>query len=206
MTNETEAVEETVHRIWCGPCGRYAYAGDPLPCSGKSPDCFMTDLQKITPEQIEEVTVSTKEKDLERIKKCWEIHHQKEEQQKAQQAAYEQAQGTWDDTAPPPPSSVKRSLVEEAMSITDGARRKAYGSPEDNFGRIADLWTAYLGLINPKMQTYLQPKDIALMMTLMKIARIIETPDHRDSYTDIIGYTLCGAEIAGVANNEVGVK
>jgi hypothetical protein len=35
-------------------------------------------------------------------------------------------------------------------------------------------------------------------MRLMKEARLIETPDHRDSFLDIVGYALCGAEVSGV--------
>jgi hypothetical protein len=32
-------------------------------------------------------------------------------------------------------------------------------------------------------------EDVALMMVLMKVARLCNTPDHRDSLVDICGYT-----------------
>jgi hypothetical protein len=37
--------------------------------------------------------------------------------------------------------------------------------------------------------------DVSPMMRLMKEARLCETPDHRDSFVDLIGYTLTGAEV-----------
>lgn len=98
---------------------------------------------------------------------------------------------------------VKSTIAAEAAKIVNGARRGAYGTPEQNFQRIATLWTAYIGLRNPDLQTQglapeIEPRDVAAMMRLMKEARLLETPDHRDSFVDIVGYALCGAEVSGV--------
>ncbi len=101
---------------------------------------------------------------------------------------------------------VKRTLAAEAAKIVTGSRRSAYGTPERNFDRIAALWTAYLDM---RMSTpsdsntvpsrfIVEPRDVAAMMRLMKEARLIETPDHRDSFVDLVGYALCGAEVSGV--------
>ena len=99
-------------------------------------------------------------------------------------------------------SDVKKEIADEAVRIVTGSRRTAYGTPERNFERIAALWAAYLRL---RFDTYpngvqfpLEPRDVAAMMRLMKEARLIETPDHRDSFVDILGYGLVGAEVAGV--------
>lgn len=102
---------------------------------------------------------------------------------------------------------IKQSIAEEALHIVTGARRSAYGTPEQNFARIARLWNAHL--VNRFADGFggdtaiavprLEAGDVAAMMRLMKEARLAETPDHRDSYVDLVGYSLCGAEVAGVA-------
>lgn len=101
-------------------------------------------------------------------------------------------------------SDIKTELAAEAVRIVTGARRAAYGKPEKNFERIARLWEAHfvnIGLLpeaGPSGPRIL-PRDVAAMMRLMKEARLAETPDHRDSYVDLVGYALCGAEVAGVS-------
>ena len=102
---------------------------------------------------------------------------------------------------------IKAAIADEAKRIVSGERRKAYGTPERNFDRIALFWSAYKNLVLERdLQRPLTPdeelaavftaKDVAAMMRLMKEARLIETPNHRDSYVDLVGYALCGAEIA----------
>lgn len=83
--------------------------------------------------------------------------------------------------------TIRTSVLNEANNIVNGARNKAYGSAEDNFQNIADLWNAYL-------QAAITTVDVANMMALMKIARLKHSPDHRDSWVDIAGYAACGAE------------
>lgn len=70
-----------------------------------------------------------------------------------------------------------------------GSREEDYGSPEDNFAVIAGLWTAYTG-------TDVTPKDVAMMMALLKIARA-KAGSKPDTYVDLAGYAACGAEISG---------
>lgn len=96
-----------------------------------------------------------------------------------------------------PPADVKASIADEAKRIVSGARRAAYGAPEDNFGRIAAYWNAYAQCKGwPVVFT---AADVSPMMRGMKEARLAETPDHRDSFVDLVGYTLTGAEINRVA-------
>lgn len=83
--------------------------------------------------------------------------------------------------------TVRTSVLNEANNIVNGARNQAYGSAEDNFKNIADLWTAYK---NVKFTAV----DVALMMNLMKVARLKHSPNHRDSWVDMAGYAACGAE------------
>lgn len=92
---------------------------------------------------------------------------------------------------------VKTAIADEAVAIVGGARRSAYGRPEDNFERIARFWKAYFE--NTGRPVDLTAADVSPMMRLMKEARLCETPDHRDSFVDLVGYTLTGAEINRVA-------
>lgn len=86
------------------------------------------------------------------------------------------------------PESVRGSVLTEANTIVNGARANVYGGPEDNFKRIADLWSAYLN------GQAIATTDVANMLALLKIARLKNSPDHRDSWVDIAGYAACGAE------------
>lgn len=95
-----------------------------------------------------------------------------------------------------PEVDVKIAISDEAKNIVSGARRAAYGSPENNFARIAYFWTAYAKAKGWPVEFSAQ--DISPMMRLMKEARIVETPDHRDSHVDLVGYSLTGAEVNGV--------
>ena len=88
-------------------------------------------------------------------------------------------------------STTDKSILQEAHEIIYADREKTYGSPAKNLQVIADLWEAYLrgkGMWNDDSNG-LFAEDVALMMVLMKVARLCNTPDHRDSLVDICGYT-----------------
>lgn len=90
----------------------------------------------------------------------------------------------------------KLHLTSEALRITSGGRRKAYGPPENNFARIARFWDAYFK--NTGRNVDVTAADVSPLMRLMKEARLCETPDHLDSFVDLVGYTLTGSEVNGV--------
>lgn len=87
-----------------------------------------------------------------------------------------------------------RDLLEEAIE-TVAARGKPYGGVENNFERIARLWTAHLDNRFAHAMIGLTPKDVAIMMVLLKTARLANDPDHRDSWVDIAGYAACGGSL-----------
>jgi hypothetical protein len=95
-------------------------------------------------------------------------------------------------------TDVKVAIADEAKRIVSGARRAAYGKPEDNFERIARFWRSYFENTG-RADANVTAADVSPLMRLMKEARLCETPDHRDSFVDLVGYTLTGAEINGVA-------
>lgn len=91
---------------------------------------------------------------------------------------------------------VKAEIADEAKRIVSGARRAAYGKPEQNFERISAMWTAYAKAKGWPIE--FEASDVSPMMILMKLARVVETKDHRDSMVDIVGYCLTMAEVNGV--------
>lgn len=100
--------------------------------------------------------------------------------------------------------NTREKVLTEALKCVNGEREKQYGSPEDNFKRIADFWSLYLTTLfeGTDVVVELDPKDVAMMMVLFKIARSLGDQDKLDNYVDIIGYAACGAEIFG--NDESG--
>ncbi len=91
--------------------------------------------------------------------------------------------------------TTKREILEEATEVVSD-RGKSYGTPEDNFGRIAILWTAHLANRHGA-NLPIDPADVAVMMALMKIARLENDPAHLESWIDLAGYAACGGELAG---------
>lgn len=97
--------------------------------------------------------------------------------------------------------SPRVALLEEAIKITTRDRNASYGNPEDNLANIAAYWNSYLTQRAPDATVlpHLNGQDVAHMMILMKLARLVANPGHRDSLVDIAGYAACG-EDCRVAN------
>ena len=68
-------------------------------------------------------------------------------------------------------------------------RAGTYGKPEDNARRVAALWNAYLE------NRTITPVDVGIMMALLKVARLAESP-HRDGFVDGAGYFAYAGEVA----------
>lgn len=73
-------------------------------------------------------------------------------------------------------------------------RNSTYGSPEDSFKCIAQMWSAYLGR-QGLLTDLLDDVDVAAMMVLLKVARINPGAPHADNWVDIAGYAACGGEL-----------
>ena len=85
-------------------------------------------------------------------------------------------------------NNTRRKVLEEAVKCVCQDREGQYGSPENSFNEIAKLWTVWLGM-------KITPQDVAIMMTMLKIARIKTGHFKEDSYIDACGYLACAAEI-----------
>lgn len=82
----------------------------------------------------------------------------------------------------------REEILDEAKKCVSGGRDQDYGTPEDNFQLIADLWSTY-------MKTKFTAVDVAMMMSLMKIARIRAGGGSGDSFVDLAGYAACAGEL-----------
>ena len=87
---------------------------------------------------------------------------------------------------------IRQEILDKAKDCVCGQRQQDYGNPEDNFALIADLWTTYIN----KDDLYFTSKDVAMMMALLKVARIRTGKGTRDIYVDLAGYAACAGEIA----------
>lgn len=94
----------------------------------------------------------------------------------------------------------REDCLNQAMIQVTGKRTQDYGTPENNFQTIAAFWNVYLMnkfKIPFDVEFIIEPVDVALMMDLLKTARLITTPTHTDSWVDKGGYAACGAEVSG---------
>ena len=82
----------------------------------------------------------------------------------------------------------RREILAKADELIHGDREQHYGTPQENFARIAVGWSVILG--KP-----VKPEQVALCMAWLKIARLVNGP-HDDSYTDGCGYLALAGELA----------
>jgi hypothetical protein len=80
-------------------------------------------------------------------------------------------------------------ILATARDYISGDRDRDYGGARDNFTRIGRLWAEIFG--HP-----VTPEQVALCMNQVKVARLVNTPDHQDSWVDAAGYMALGGEIA----------
>ena len=87
-------------------------------------------------------------------------------------------------------SMTRPEILNTAKKCVCGQREQDYGSPENNFERIAALWNAYLGAKT------VDAVDVAMLLALLKVARIKTGRGTEDSFVDLAGYAACAGEIA----------
>jgi hypothetical protein len=81
-------------------------------------------------------------------------------------------------------------LLDEAKNLVNGSRAKDYGDAYENHERVAQLWGTILGQDVSVSQVY-------QCLMALKLARLIVSPTHTDSWVDIAGYASLGGEIDG---------
>jgi len=83
----------------------------------------------------------------------------------------------------------RKECLDAAAGCVLKDRNSEYGGPEDSFGLISSLWSAYLDVA-------VDTVDVAMMMGMLKMARIRANKGYADGFVDLAGYAACGAECA----------
>ena len=78
-------------------------------------------------------------------------------------------------------------ILNKSQSLINGDRAKEYGDAYENHKRIAEMWAVLLNKQITVSQVY-------QCMIAVKLSRLIETPEHIDSWIDICGYGALGGE------------
>ena len=89
----------------------------------------------------------------------------------------------------------RSEILDTAKEYITKDRATTHGDAEANFGLIAAYWSAHLG-------RNIKPHDVAVMMTLLKLARAKSNPAHADNWVDGCGYLACGGEIVTARQTE----
>ena len=91
----------------------------------------------------------------------------------------------------------RTEILDAAKNIVNGERDQQYGTPENSFEVIAELWRSYLkaSCVGAGADVCILPEDVAAMMALLKIARISTGQGKADNWIDLAGYAACGGEI-----------
>ena len=82
----------------------------------------------------------------------------------------------------------REEVLKRTAEIVCKDRDAQYGHPENNFALIAKMWSIWL-------DTEVTARDVAMMMAMLKIARIKTGKVKEDNYIDLIGYIACMTEI-----------
>lgn len=83
----------------------------------------------------------------------------------------------------------RAKVLDTAKEYVTKDRAADHGSMEDNFQTVASYWNTHLGI------DFIEPQDVAVMMTMLKLARIRQNEKHIDNWVDACGYMACGGEI-----------
>ncbi len=78
-------------------------------------------------------------------------------------------------------------------------RLKIYGN---NFPIIKDLWRTYL-IQRFGIDIDIKEDDVAVMMALMKVSRLAQSPQDEDSITDLINYFWIGLNYDEYTKKEI---
>ena len=82
----------------------------------------------------------------------------------------------------------RSEILDTAKEYITKDRADTHGDAESNFGLIAAYWSAHL---NRNISAH----DVAVMMTLFKLARARGNPSHVDNAIDAAGYSALAGEI-----------
>ena len=82
----------------------------------------------------------------------------------------------------------RKELLEKAEGLVNGREPRTMVMLAENFQRVADLWSPIFG------QEVTVAQVVQAMISL-KLSRLINSPEHTDTWVDIAGYAALGGEI-----------
>ena len=82
----------------------------------------------------------------------------------------------------------RKRFLKEVEQTLEGDRQVDYGDASKNFARIARMWEVIFG-----HQVTLE--QVHLAMIAVKMSRLVNSPEHQDSWIDIAGYAALAAEL-----------
>jgi len=82
----------------------------------------------------------------------------------------------------------REEILQAAIQCVTKDRQATHGKPENSFADIAYLWSWYKGI-------EFTPQETAVMMALMKMARIKGNHTNDDNFIDLSGYCALAAEL-----------
>lgn len=91
--------------------------------------------------------------------------------------------------------TIRERILNDAITATTQQRNNEYGPPHQDFQRTARLWSTYL-------DTPVTAHDVAAMMIMLKLSRIVWTPEKEDHWLDIAGYAACGYEAYSLTSED----
>lgn len=80
--------------------------------------------------------------------------------------------------------SLPTSILDEAKRLVHGARQESYGHPSEDFARTAGAWSSLFGW-------ECEPWQVAAAMAVVKLSRMVESPNKPDHAVDLAGYAEC---------------
>tara|TARA_Y100000310_G_C20432607_1_gene692200 strand:- start:64 stop:387 length:324 start_codon:yes stop_codon:yes gene_type:complete len=89
-----------------------------------------------------------------------------------------------------------KNIINEASKLVSNDREKSYGNKSINHKNIAKLWSAYLDM-------EVSSHDVAMLMSLLKIARTKSGELCIDNYIDLVGYAAIAGQLASEEKNQL---
>lgn len=87
-------------------------------------------------------------------------------------------------------SRTRVRVLSEAIECVDSDKQKEHGLFGGNALAIASFWNTYLCAPDQ----FIKPRDVPIMLALMKLARCIQKPENMDNYRDAAGYVALASE------------
>lgn len=91
------------------------------------------------------------------------------------------------------PAALRAAFLKAVEGMICKDRSATHGDAEDNFANIAAFWNTFTR--HRKEPVQFTPQDVAAFMIMVKLSRLMSTPDHMDHWHDIAGYAACGGGI-----------